>query len=56
MSLVLDQKNKMKVKKSRKETKVMDEKGSETPSTCRPTLGRGSWTGTPWGGVGRGLV
>jgi len=20
------------------------------------TLGRGSWTGTPWGGVGRGLV
>jgi len=26
------------------------------PSTYWPTLGRESWTGTPWGGVGRGLV
>jgi len=25
-------------------------------STYWPTLGRESWTGTPWGGVGRGLV
>jgi len=26
------------------------------PSTYWPTPGRGSWTGTPWGGAGRGLV
>jgi len=31
-------------------------KGKKKKGTYWPTLGRESWTGTSWGGVGRGLV
>ena len=31
-------------------------KSKRRRSTYWPALGRGSWTGIPWGGVGRGLV